>query len=215
MDEESLSEKIRNELEEITLRKGHLLDSRKSGDRISLSVINEFLKYSRGELHIHKNLLSAMLLISNHLINETVSQVFRELKKKSEESTVLNLYLHLQMSSNFLDGFLLGHSFLKVLEGKNILGYRNLDVLDVFKKIYLIRMKHRESTLVKMIDKETGLIAHFEKAYEELFLSNSTLLQSMAQDNIDRVVRYLVLTFFDGILFAMVLSEKKQPEDLT
>ena len=213
MDEESLSDKIKNELEEITKRKGYLLKAKKSGDRISLSVIDEFLKYSRGDLQIHKNLLSAILLISNHLINETVTQVFRDLKRKSEESTVLNLYLHLQMSSNFLDGFLLGHSFLKIIEGKNIMGYRNLDVLDIFKKIYLIRMKHRESTLVKMIDKETGLIAHFEKAYEELFLSNSTLLRSMAQENIDRVVRYLVLTFFDGILFAMVLSEKKQQEE--
>lgn len=212
MDDSSLSEQIRKELEEITQRKGHLLGSGRSGDRVSLHVIDEFLRQSRGDLHMHKNLLSAILLISNHMITETVGQVFREMQVKPENMTVLKLYLHLQMSSNFLDGFLLGHSFLKVLDGKDILSYRNIDILDVFKRIYLIRTKHRESTLVRMIDEETGLVGHFEKAYQDLFLTNSTLLRSMAREYLEMVVRHLILTFFDGILFAMVLSEKTEPE---
>lgn len=216
MDQEGLSEKVRRELEEIARRKGHLLIPDDSGDQISLNVINEFLKYSRGEVVLHRNLLGAIILISNHLIGETVTQALRDLKLKSEKNTILSLYLNLHMSSNFVDGFLLGHSFLKVMEGKDVTAFKNQDVLDIFKRVYLIRAKHRETTLVRLIDSRTGLIAHFEKAYHELFVSSSALLKNIAKDSIEKVVKYLVLTFFDGILLAMVLAEdidKKEAED--
>ena len=212
MDDDRLSERVRLELEEIARRKGHLLEARKSEDRTSLQIINEFLKCNQGELKTNKHLVSTLLLVSNHLINESIKQVFRELEFRTENKMVLQLYLYLQMSSNFLDGFLLGYAFIKVLENIDILTYRNVDILEIFKQIYLIRMKHKESTLVRIIDEETGLIDHFEKAYKELFLSNSVLLKDLAKENIHTVVRYLMLTFFDGILTAKIISENPGKE---
>jgi hypothetical protein len=212
MDSENLSEKIQKELEEITQRKGHLLESSKSGDRTSLEIIDEFLRCNKNKMSINKNLLTALLLISNHLVNESVKQIFRELKVEPENRMVLQLYLYLQMSNNYLDGFLLGHSFLKIISEIDVLDKKDLDILEIFKRLYLIRMKHHESTMVQMIDEKTGLIGHFEKAYNDLFLSNSALLQELAKDNIHTVIKFLMLTFFDGILTAKVISEDPRKE---
>lgn len=213
MDEDGLSEKVRQELQDIARRKGHLLEASRSGDRTSLKIINEFLKCNRDQLSINKQLMSALLLISNHLVNESIKQIFRKLEYKTEEKMVLQLYLYLQMSSNFLDGFLLGHAFIKVLEDKNILQSKNMDILEIFKQIYLIRMRHGESAIVHIIDEETGLVSHFEKAYRELFTSKSVLLRDLARDNIDTVVHYLMLTFFDGILTARIIARNPSQED--
>lgn len=48
---------------------------------------------------------------------------------------------------------------------------------------------------------------HFRKAYNELFLSNSILLKDLTQEKVQMVIRYLMLTFFDGILTAKIISE--------
>jgi hypothetical protein len=208
MDNENLSEKIQKEIEEITRRKGHLLESSKSGNRTSIEIIDEFLLCNKNRINLNKNLLTALMLISSHLVNESVKHVFRDLKVEPENRMVLQLYLYLQMSSNYLDGFMLGHAFLKIVDKLNILDKEELDILEIFKKLYLIRMKHNESALIMLIDEKTGLISHFEKAYQELFLSNSALLKEIASDNIDTVIKFLMLTFFDGILTAMVISEE-------
>lgn len=213
MDDDKLSKQIQFELSEITRRKGYLLESTQSEDRASLEIIDEFLKHNQGNLQINKNLMSVLLLISNNLISDSVNQVFNELKLNTHDNIVLRLYLNLQMSSNFLDGFLLGHSFIKVLEGIDILKMEKLDILEIFKNIYLIHIRHKEPTLVSLIDEKTGLISHFENAYKDLFLSNSALLKDLARENIYTVVRYLMLTFFDGILTAKIISETSANDD--
>ncbi|MCE1245127.1 MAG: hypothetical protein LWY06_00615 [Firmicutes bacterium] len=217
MDDDKLSEKIRKELEEIAIRKGHLLGERSPENQVSLKIIDEFLKCNNDKLVINKNLMSLLLLISNHLISESMNQIFRDLKKKPDDMLILRIYLYMQMSSNFLDGFLLGHSFLKSTTGLNILEYRNLDVLEIFKQIYLIRMQQKEAAIIKAIDNETKLISHFEKAYEDLFLTNSVLLNDLSAGNSQTIVKYLMLTFFDGILVSRIISdfmdtEKEQEE---
>jgi hypothetical protein len=207
MDDGRLSEKIRKELEDIAFRKGHLLGEKPTEDKVSLKIIDEFLKCNNDKLTINKNLMSLLILISNHLISEGMNQVFRELKKKSEDMLILRIYLYMQMSSNFLDGFLLGHAFLKATSGVNVLEYRNLDVLEIFKQIYLIRMQQKEAAIIKAIDNETKLISHFEKAYEDLFLTNTGLLNDLSSGNSQTIVKFLMLTFFDGILVSRIISD--------
>jgi hypothetical protein len=209
MQEDKLSGQIKKELEEITKKMGFLLETKKIGDKTSLLIIDEFLKCSKDSFNLDKNLMTALLLISNHLISENIKQVFWQLNLNPENKMVLQLYLYLQMSSNFLDGFFLGHAFIKVKEGINILEKRDLDILEIFRHIYLIRMKHKESSLIQMIDETTGLIEHFEKAYKDLFITGSSLLNDLVKDNVQLVVKYLMLTFFDGILTAKIISENK------
>ncbi|MCD4783939.1 MAG: hypothetical protein K8T10_08970 [Candidatus Eremiobacteraeota bacterium] len=207
MDEDKLSEKIQRELDEITKRKGHLLRRDIATNRQSIRIIDEFLKYNTGNIKIHKNLIALLILISNHLINDSVAQIIIELPLEAEKMLMLRLYLYMQMSNNFLDGFLLGRAFLKVTEGFDIFDYEDMDLLEVFKRVFLIRMRNKETGMIEKIDRETHLISHFEKAYRELFLTNSILLKDLAQGNIQLVVKYLMLTFFDGILAARVIAD--------
>lgn len=207
MDEDKLSEKIQQELDEITKQKGYLLSRDIATNRQSIQIIDEFLKYNTGSMKIHKNLIALLILISNHLINDSVAQIFVELSMKPEKMLMLRLYLYMQMSNNFLDGFLLGRSFLKVMEGFDIFDYEEMDLLEVFKQVFLIRMRHKETGMIEKIDRETHLISHFEKAYRELFLTNSILLKDLAQGNMHLIVKYLMLTFFDGILAAKVIAD--------
>ena len=65
---------------------------------------------------------------------------------------------------------------------------------------------------VEMIDKRTGLINHFTNAYKELFLSKSILLRDLVKDKIDKVVHFLMLAFFDGIITAKIMSENPHRE---
>ena len=202
-----LSRELQKQLDEITSRKGHLIREKYKGDQDSLKIIDEYLKCNKGSLSISKNLISLLILISNHLIQDGITRIMGKLEVKPEERLILRLYMYMQMSSNYLDGFLLGHSYLKATKEVNILEYNNLDVLEIFKRVYIIRMKHTEDKLIKIIDEKSNLISHFEKEYRELFRSNSLLLSDLAGGNIDTVVEYLMLSFFDGILTAKIIAD--------
>jgi len=207
MDDGKLSKRIQEELEEITRKQKYLLGDKHPTDRVSMSIIEEFLKCERSGLHLNKSLLSVLILISSHLINESLLKVLREIKIKPDDMVILKLYLYMQMSSNFLDGFLLGYSFIKTSDHVNILEFKNLDVLEIFKRIYIVRLKHKEANLIEMIDEKSNLISYFEDAYRQLFKSNSIILNELAGGNIDKIVEYLMLTFFDGILTAKIISD--------
>lgn len=213
MDDEKLSREIQNELDEITRRKGHLLQNKVPQDKVSLEIIEEFIQCNNNKMEIRKNLMSLLVLISNHLINDSINHVLRELKLKSDEALILQLYMYMQMSSNFIDGFLLGHSFVKVIRGVSVLDCPDPNALEIFKQIYLIRIKQNESDLVEAVDGETNIISHFEKAYKELFLTNSILLNELSRGKAQLVVRHLMMTFFDGILTARIIFNSMQPEE--
>jgi hypothetical protein len=201
-----LSKALEKQLEEITSRKGHLLREKYLGDKESLKIIDEYLRCTREPLDIRKNLMSLLILISNHLIQDGINRIMGKLDANPEDMLILRLYMYMQMSSNYLDGFLLGHAYLKAADGINIFEYDNLDTLEIFKKIYIIRIKHNEEKLIRLIDERSNLISYFEKEYRQLFLSNSALLADLAGGNIDTVVEYLMLSFFDGILTAKIIA---------
>ncbi len=207
MDENGLSEAIKRELEEITKRKGHLLKPNSIDKGASFKIMEEFLKASKGDVPVKKDLLSAILLISNYLINENISDIFKKIDLPEDEKLIFKLYLFLQMSNNFLDGFYLGYAFVKVLEEKDILNNENLNILSLFEKIYILRRHGIESLIVHLLDEDLGLIKHFEKSYRELFTSNSILLTSLAQKHTKMIINYLMLSFFDGILTARIIAE--------
>lgn len=211
MDDNRLSETIRNELADIARRQGFLDNPSKDNDT-SVEVIDEFLKYNHGSITLNKNLMTTLMLVSNHLINEGIADTLRGLNLKTENMLVIRLYLYMQMSNNFLDGFLLGHSFLKIIDNKDVLGTENPETLEIFRRIFLIRLKQKESALVSIIDEKTGLIKHFEKAYMELFYTNSLLLKELDEEQVKKIVKLLLNTFFDGILTAKIVSEENRLE---
>ncbi|MFP4496803.1 MAG: hypothetical protein ACLFQV_01230 [Vulcanimicrobiota bacterium] len=207
MEDDKLSAAIREELEEITRRKGHFLSSRQTDDRTSLKIINEFLKKSNGEIEINKNIISSLLLISNYLINDSLNQIIKQVNYKKENFLVLHLYMNLQVSNNFLDGFLLGCSFIKVNNGIDLTKIDKIDILELFKKVYVTRLNNKELDFIKKMDENTGIIEHFEGAYRELFASNSQLLVDLAGEKVDVLIDYLMAAFYDGIILAKMIHE--------
>lgn len=207
MDEEKLPLEIQNALDEITQRKKHLLKQNQPEDDVSIKIVEEFIQCCNQGINIHKNLVSLLILISSHLINESINRIIRDLNLKNEDALILKLYMHMQMSSNFLDGFLLGHSFVKIDTGIDILNLKNINVLEVFKQTYLLRLHSIDKSFMSFSKTESRLVSHFETAYKELFLTNSMLFNQLSMGNAALVVQHLMSAFFDGIVTSRIIAD--------